>query len=127
VDIITKNTLWRFYIMNKVILIGRLVKDAEIKVIGQDGKSVLNFTLAVRRNYVNDQNETESDFIPVSYWHKSAQSLQKYLIKGRMVGVEGRINVRSYEAVGGGRKYITQIIADQIQFLDSKKSEQDAI
>lgn len=109
--------------MNKVILIGRLIKDAELKTIGQDDRCVLNFTLAVRREYLKPEGEHDVDFIPVAYWHNSSQSLHQYLKKGRVVSVEGRLSIRSYETQEGVKKYITQVIADKINFLDSRKSE----
>ncbi|TDT56483.1 single-stranded DNA-binding protein [Fonticella tunisiensis] len=107
--------------MNKVVLIGRLVKDAEVKNVGDDGKSVLNFTMAVQRDYINSKSERESDFIPIVYWHKSAEKLKQYLTKGRMISVSGRIRVRSFEGREGGKKYVTEILADEIKFLSSRK------
>ena len=110
--------------MNKVILIGRLTRDAELKQLGGEGKSVLNFTIAVNRDYLNNKNEREADFVPVVYWNKSGEILQTYLTKGRFICVTGRISIKSYESKEGIRKYITQIIADEIQFLDSNKSKE---
>lgn len=110
--------------MNKVILIGRLTKDAEFKTIDEIGKNVLNFIIAINRNYVNDKNEVETDYIPVSYWRKSGDSLQNYLLKGRLVCVTGKIIIKSYELQDGTKKYITVINAEEIQFLDNKKSKE---
>jgi hypothetical protein len=101
-----------------------LTKDAELKTFGDDNKSVLNFTLAIRKDYIGSKDDPQADFIPVSYWNKSGQTLQKYLTKGRMVNIEGRISVRSYETQEGTKKYATHIIADEIQFLDSRKNDQ---
>lgn len=105
-------------------MLGRLTRDAELKQVGGEGKSVLNFTIAVRREYLNDKNEREADFIPTVYWNKIGEVLQKYLTKGRMICVTGRINIKSYDSKEGVRKYITQIIADDIQFLYSNKSKE---
>lgn len=110
--------------MNKVLLIGRLTRDAELRQVGEEQRHVLNFVIAVNREYLNDKNEREADFIPVAYWNKFGEALQKYLSKGRLVCVTGRISVRSYESKEGIKKYTTSIVADEIQFLDSKKNQE---
>jgi single-strand DNA-binding protein len=110
--------------MNRVVLVGRLTKDAEIKVFDDREKGVVNFTLAVRRDRPNSNNEWEVDFLPVVYWNKNAQALHKYLIKGLQLCVTGQIRVRSYETQEKGRRYITEILADEIKFLEKAKDTQ---
>lgn len=104
--------------MNKVVLVGRLTRDAELKTFEAKERSVLNFILAVNREFVNSNNEKEADFIPVVYWTEHAESLQKYLLKGRQICVSGKLRVRSYETPENVKRYITEVIADEIKFLD---------
>lgn len=109
--------------MNSVILIGRLTRDAEFRQT-EGERSPLKFTLAVDRGFVNSNNEKEADFIPVVYWTKYAEAMQKYMTKGRLVGIKGSIRVRSYENSEKVKKYITEIIADEVKFLErANKSE----
>jgi single-strand DNA-binding protein len=107
--------------MNKVVLVGRLTKDAELKTFEANERSVLNFTLAVNRDFVNSNNEREADFIPIVYWTEHAESLQKYLLKGRQICVSGKLRVRTYETPEKGKRYITEVLSDEIKFLDSIK------
>lgn len=107
--------------LNKVVLIGRLTKDPEIKYI-PSGAAVTNFTLAVNRNFTNQQGDREADFIPIVVWRRQAENCAKYLAKGRLAAVSGRIQTRSYDTQDGQRRYITEIIADDVQFLDRGNS-----
>lgn len=109
--------------MNKVVLIGRLTSDAEIKQFGENNKSVLKFTIAVDRNYLNANNEREADFIPVAYWTDHAEKLLGFLLKGRLIGVNGSIKVKSYDLGDGKRKYFTEIDCTEIKFLDRLKDK----
>lgn len=111
--------------MNRVFLVGRLTSDAELKVVTEEGKGLISFTLAVRRNFPNQNNEYEADFIPVVWWKDEAKAkiLTDYLSKGRLISLEGRINIRSYENKEGQRKYVTQVIAEEVSFLDKAKKE----
>ncbi|MGI6113018.1 MAG: single-stranded DNA-binding protein [Mahellales bacterium] len=103
--------------LNKVILIGRLTKDPELRYL-TSGTSVATFTLAVDRNFTNQQGEREADFLPIVAWRKLGETCANYLTKGRMVAVCGRIQTRSYEGQDGQRRYITEIVADEVRFLD---------
>ncbi len=105
--------------LNNVNLIGRLTKDPELKYT-QNGKAVTTFTLAVNRSYTNAQGEREADFIPIVAWGKIAENCATYLGKGSLVAVEGRIQVRTYEAKDGGRRWVTEIVSAAVYFLDSK-------
>lgn len=107
--------------MNKVVLIGRLTRDAEFIQSENSARGVVRFTLAVDRRFSNKDGEREADFIPVAYWSNYGDKIHSYLIKGKLVGVSGKVTTRSYTSADGIKKYITEIEADNLQFLDSKK------
>ena len=110
--------------MNKVILIGRLTKQPEIKQT-TNGNVVANFTIAVDK-YNKNESEKTADFIPIVAWGKKAETVGKYLDKGSKVAVGGRIQTRSYDGNDGVRRYITEIFAEDIEFLSYKeKTAQD--
>jgi len=104
--------------MNKVILVGRITRDPELKSVN-NGLSVVNFTLAVNRPFQDQQGERNADFINCSVWRKQAENLAKYVKKGSLIGVEGRVQTRSYE-VDGSTRYVTEVLCENIQFLDTK-------
>lgn len=104
--------------LNRVILIGRLTKDPELRYT-QSGTAVATFTLAVDRRVTNQQGERETDFIPVVVWSKQAELCAQYLNKGRQTAVEGRLQVRNYENNEGRRVYVTEVVAENVQFLGS--------
>jgi single-strand DNA-binding protein len=112
--------------MNKVVLIGRLTKDPELKYTPGNGTAVTTVNLAVDRRY-NQDGKKEADFIPIVIWGKSAESTAQHMQKGLLMGVSGRIQARSYEAKEGGRRYVTEVIAEEIKFLqwakDNKSNE----
>ncbi|MCG4572736.1 single-stranded DNA-binding protein [Clostridium cochlearium] len=112
--------------MNKVMLIGRLARDSELRYVGEENKPVLNLILAVQRPYLNSNGEREVDFIPVSYWRRSAQTLHPYLTKGKLISILGRINIRVLEREDGTKRYITQITSEEIQFLDYGKKKEES-
>ena len=108
--------------MNKVILVGRITKDPELKSI-QSGSSVVNFTIAVNRPIAQqnqDQNASNADFINCVIWNKQAENLAKYVKQGSLIGVEGRIQTRTYES-NGTTRYITEVLCDNVQFLETKR------
>ena len=107
--------------MNKVILVGRITKDPELRSI-QSGSSVVNFTIAVNRPVAQnaDQNANTADFINCVIWNKQAENLAKYVKQGSLIGVEGRIQTRSYDS-NGTTRYITEVLCDNVQFLETKK------
>ena len=107
--------------MNKVILIGRLTKDVELRYT-QSGKPCASFTVAVNRPYSNN-GQKETDFINIVIWDKQAENVNKYTSKGSLVGIEGRLQVRSFEGSDGKRKAITEVLASNIQFLDKKEEK----
>ncbi len=107
--------------MNSFFAIGRLTKDPE-KRTTQNGTSVCTFTLAVDRRYKNADGERQADFFPVVCWRHTADFAAEYLSKGKLAGVIGEMQTRSYEDKSGVKRYITECVADQVQIL-SPKSE----
>lgn len=110
--------------LNKATLIGRLTKDPDSRML-TSGAMVATFTLAVDRTFKNKDGEKETDFIPVVTWRKTAELCTKYLSRGNLVAVSGRIQTRSYDGSDGIRRYVTEIVADEVNFL-TPKSEQTA-
>jgi single-strand DNA-binding protein len=104
--------------MNKVVLIGRLTKDPELKFTPGTGNAVTTFTIAVDRRIPNKDGQREADFIPVVVWGKTAESVANYVSKGKMLGVSGRIQTRSYDAKDGTKRYVTEVVADEVQFIE---------
>lgn len=102
--------------MNRAILIGNLTKDPELRTTPQ-GISVCSFTIAINRGF---GDKKEVDYIPIVTWRGLADNCAKFLGKGRKVGVSGRIQVRSYDANNGERRYVTEIVADDVEFLSPK-------
>ncbi|MED3574516.1 single-stranded DNA-binding protein [Cytobacillus praedii] len=109
--------------MNRVVLVGRLTKDPELKYT-PNGVPVATFTLAVNRTYTNQQGEKEADFINCVVWRKPAENVANFLKKGAQAGVDGRIQTRSYEGQDGKRVYVTEVQAESVQFLDKKNDNQ---
>ena len=108
--------------MNTVQLIGRLTKDPELKYT-QSGVATTSFTLAVNRNFTNANGEREADFIMCTAWRKTAELVCQYLGKGSMVGINGRIQTRNYENQQGQRVYVTEVIVDELTFVESKNKQ----
>ena len=107
--------------MNKVVLVGRLTKDVELRTTPQ-GVSVCSFSIAVNRRFKNANGEYEADFINCVAWRQTAEFLSKYFSKGRMVGISGSIQTRSWEK-DGERRYATEVLAEEAYFVDSKSSD----
>jgi len=110
--------------MNKVELIGRLVSDPELEKTAS-GLTYTRFTLAVNRKYENADGEREADFINCVAWRQTAELIGKYLKKGRMVGACGTLQVRSYDAQDGTKRYVTEIIVDEITFCDNGEKKEE--
>ena len=111
--------------MNKVILIGRLARDPEMRTT-PSGVATTSFTIAVQRNYANAQGDREADFISCVAWRKQAENIAKYCSKGSQVAVEGRIQTRNYDAQDGTKRYVTEIVAEEVEFLSTKSQDGDA-
>ena len=106
--------------MNKVILIGRLTRDPELRYTSQ-GTAVCQITVAVNRRGAQP-GQQDADFINVSIWSAQAENVAKYMTKGRQMAIEGRIQTRNYDDKDGKKVYVTEVIATNVQFLDSKGS-----
>ena len=105
---------------NRIVLIGRLTRDPELRYL-PSGAPVAGFTLAVDRPFKNQAGERETDFVTITTWRKLAEQASRYLDKGRLVAVEGRLQIRSYETQDGQRRKVAEVVADGIRFLDSGK------
>lgn len=110
--------------MNKVVLIGRLTKDPELRFAPTTGKAVTSITVAVDRRTKNKDGKREADFINVIIWGAQAEATANYMTKGRLIAVSGRLQTRVYEGKDGIKRYITEVIADEIKFLDWKKNSE---
>lgn len=107
--------------MNKVILIGRLTRDPELRYTSSNVPTA-SFSIAVDRNFTNQNGEREADFINIVVWRKQAENCKNYLTKGSQVAIDGRIQTRNYEGQDGKKVYVTEVVADNVQFLGSKGS-----
>lgn len=105
--------------MNKVILIGRLTRDPELRYT-QSGSAVCNFTLAVDRPFTSQSGEQEADFINCNCWGKIAENMAKFMAKGKQVGIEGRLQIRKYQANDGSDRWAAEVVANQVEFLGGK-------
>ncbi|CAC8121418.1 TPA: single-stranded DNA-binding protein [Staphylococcus aureus] len=109
--------------LNRTVLVGRLTKDPELRST-PNGVNVGTFTLAVNRTFTNAQGEREADFINVVVFKKQAENVKNYLSKGSLAGVDGRLQTRSYDNKDGQRVFVTEVVADSVQFLEPKNNNQ---
>ena len=107
--------------MNKVILIGRLTRDPELRYTSSNIPTA-SFSIAVDRTFTNQSGEREADFINIVVWRKQAENCKNYLTKGSQVAIEGRIQTRSYDGQDGQKRYVTEVVADNVQFLGSRSN-----
>ncbi|WP_373894368.1 single-stranded DNA-binding protein [Virgibacillus natechei] len=110
--------------LNRVVIVGRLTKDPDLRYTA-NGVAVANFTVAVDRTFTNQQGEREADFIRCVTWRRQAENLANYMKKGSMVGVDGRVQTRNFEGQDGKTVFMTEIVAESVQFLESKGSSPD--
>jgi len=110
--------------LNQVVLIGRLTHDPELRYTAGSGIPVTTFSLAVDRPFTNQQGERETDFIKIVTWRKQAESCANYLKKGSLVAVAGRLQIRSYEDKEGVKRKVTEVVADNVRFLDRGRSSE---
>ena len=108
--------------MNRVVLVGRLTRDPEVRAL-PTGNSVATFTLAINRNFKNKEGNIDADFINVSVFGRQAENVGKYVTKGSQLGVDGRIQTRSYEAQDGTKRYVTEVIAESVEFMSSSRRD----
>ena len=111
--------------LNKIILIGRLVADPQLRYT-QSGIAVANFTIAVDRPFLSQSGERETDFIDIVTWRRQAEVVANHLSKGRLVAVEGRLQIRSYDDQNGIRRKAAEVVADQVRFLDRARDGSSA-
>ena len=111
--------------MNKAFLIGNLTRDPELRTL-PSGVSVCTFSITVNRKFVNQQGVREADFLNIVAWRQLGETCARYLTKGRKVGVTGSIQTRSYDAQDGSKRYVTEIVADDVEFLSSVQDNSQA-
>ena len=109
--------------INNVVLVGRMTRDAELRYTPSN-QAVATFTLAVNRNFKNQNGEREADFINCVIWRQQAENLANWAKKGTLVGVTGRIHTRNYENQQGQRVYVTEVVADNFQILESRATRE---
>jgi len=107
--------------MNKVVIIGNLTKDPELTTTA-NGVNFCRFTVAVGRNFTSADGEREADFLPVIAWRNQADNCYKYIKKGSKVAVVGSVQTRNYEGTDGQRRYMTEIVAESVEFLNNKSA-----
>ena len=108
--------------MNKVFLIGNLTKDPELTTT-TSGISVCRFTLAVQRRFSNQDGERTADFLPITVWRGQTENCHKYLKKGSKAAVSGSIQTRNYDAADGTKRYVTEIVADEVEFIGARATD----
>lgn len=106
--------------MNKVVLVGRLTRDPEVRYTQTNNTMVATFSLAVRRRFVREGDTQTADFINCVAWSKTGEFVSKYFKKGQMMEVSGRIQTRSYDDANGQKRYVTEVIAEEVGFVGSK-------
>lgn len=111
--------------MNKVILIGNLSRDPELTTTN-GGVSVCRFTIAVQRRFQNAEGERDADFINIVVWRAQAENCHKYLRKGSKCAIDGRLQTSSYEAQDGTRRYVTEVVADNVEFVGARRDDEDS-
>lgn len=111
--------------MNKIILIGRLTRDPEVRYTTTNNMMVVQFGLAVNRRFVRQGEERQADFINIVAWDKTGEFCSKYFKKGQQVGIVGRMQTRNYDDKDGKRVYVTEVVAEEAYFADSRKETFD--
>ena len=108
--------------LNRVVLVGRMTRDPELRRTNT-GTAVTSFTIAMNRNFTNQNRERHADFIPCIVWNKTAENVAKYCAKGSLVGIDGRLQSRQYENQDGRRVTIVEVVCDSVQFLDTRSQD----
>lgn len=111
--------------MNRVVLVGRLTKDPDLRYT-PNGVAVATFTLAVNRAFTNQSGEREADFINCVIWRKQAENVANYLKKGSLAGVDGRLQTRNYDGQDGKRVYVTEVLAESVSFLEPRGTSSES-
>ena len=110
--------------MNQIVLVGRLVGDVEVKEL-ESGKRVANAVLAVPRSFKNENGEYDTDFIDIVIWNSIADNTAEYCRKGDIIGIKGRLETNNYETENGGKRKSTQVVAERVTFLSSRKVNEE--
>ena len=110
--------------LNRTVLVGRLVRDVDLRYT-PNGVAVANFTIACNRPFKSRDGDQEADFINCVVWRKPAENTAQYTKKGSLVGVDGRLQSRTYDDKDGKKVFVTEVVADSVQFLEPKSSNQD--
>lgn len=111
--------------MNKVVLVGRLARDPELRTT-QSGTPVVSFTVACDRRFVRQGEERQADFISCIAWSKTAEFVSRYFTKGMRIALDGRIQTRSYDDQNGNKRYVTEVVVEEVEFAQSKNEGSDA-
>lgn len=111
--------------LNRTVIVGRLTKDVDLRYTG-NGIAVANFTVAINRPFSNQEGKQEADFINCVTWRKQAENLANYMQKGSQIGVDGRLQSRTYDDKDGKTVFVTEVVADSVQFLETKKQQQQS-
>ena len=111
--------------INRVVLVGRMTRDPELRRT-PSGAAVTSFSLAINRNFSSANGERQTDFINCVIWNKAAENVERYCSKGSLVGVEGRIQSRQYDAQDGTKRTVVEVICDTVQFIETKRKEEQA-
>lgn len=109
--------------MNKVFLVGRITRDPELKYTTSN-VAVVSFSVAINRTFQNAQGEYEADFINCVAWRRQAENLARFVRKGQQIGIDGRLQTRNYQTPQGETRYVTEVVCDNIQFLETKSSNE---
>lgn len=112
--------------MNKIILVGNVCNEIEIRYTSNN-TPIATFTIAVNRNHTKEDGTKDTDFINIVVWNKRAENVKNYLDKGSKVGISGRLQVRKYQNERGENRYVTEVVADEVEFLNSKKPEEKPV
>jgi single-strand DNA-binding protein len=110
--------------LNRIVLVGRLTKDPELKYT-PNGVPVASMTLAVNRPFTDQQGERQADFINCVVWRRQAENAAQFLGKGSLVGIDGRLQTRSFDNQEGNRVYVTEVVCDSVQFLETKNKKEN--
>lgn len=111
--------------INRVVLVGRMTRDPELRRT-PSGAAVTSFSLAINRNFSSANGERQTDFINCVVWNKAAENVERYCAKGSLVGVEGRIQSRQYDAQDGTKRTVVEVVCDSVQFLETKTAREKA-
>lgn len=111
--------------INRVVLVGRMTRDPELRRT-PSGAAVTSFSLAVNRTFTSANGERQADFINCVVWNKTAENVERYCAKGSLVGVEGRIQTRQYDAQDGSKRTVVEVVCDSVQFLETRSAREKA-